>query len=54
MWTVKGRKKFEEYFGRKNEEGRGGVGRLKKRVKEMVERVERDMKGGEKRGWWDR
>lgn len=56
MWTEEGRKRFEEYFG-KNEEGEGevekGWGKLKKRVGEMARKVEKELKGGERKGWWD-
>lgn len=52
MWTDKRRKRFEKYFGKKDEEGKevkGGWGRLRKRVREAVRRVERERKRDEKK-----
>jgi len=55
VWTEKGREKFEEYFGKKDEECAGveeGWRKLKKRVEVVLERVEKEEKR-ERRGWWD-
>jgi len=55
VWTEEGRKKFEEYVG-KRDGGRQGVEegwrKLKKRVKGALERVEREEKKV-RGGWWD-
>lgn len=49
-----GKKIFEKYFVKKDKEGGGveeGWERLKKRVRETVKKVEREIKEGKKSGW---
>lgn len=49
----RGKKRFKEYFGKKDEE-RGGIKegwkRLKKSLRETMRRVEREIKGVRKEG----
>jgi len=55
VWTEEGREKFEEYFGKKDDDCEGveeGWRKLKKRVEVILERVEKEEKR-DRRGWWD-
>lgn len=56
VWTEEGRKRFEKYFGQREEvegELEEGWRKLKKRVGEVVRKVEKELKREEKKGWWD-
>jgi len=57
VWTKEGKEKFEEYFGRMEEEKGKSVEErwrnLKTRAKETTRRVEKELSRKKKKGWWD-